>query len=77
MSFALVQPLDAPTGSKTKVDKDLDFIRLRSRKQSESEFISVKSIIRGALLVEDRRRLGDFLVVDTVDGDWFLRGMQM
>jgi len=35
--------------------------------------IPLESIVRGALLVEDTNTPGDFFVVDTVDGDMFLR----
>ena len=36
------------------------------------EFIFVRSIVQGALLVEDFERSGDLLVIDTVDTDMFL-----
>ncbi|PBK81833.1 hypothetical protein ARMGADRAFT_1048756 [Armillaria gallica] len=45
--LALVHPFNQP------LDKDLGFYRVRARKRSESTFMSVYMIIRGALLVED------------------------
>ena len=73
--LALIQPLDAPIHVQRRKDKDLGFIRVRAKPQQSSEFISVRSIIRGALLVEefDQKGSGEFLVVDVVDGDMFLR----
>ena len=73
--LALIQPLDAPIHVQRRKDKDLGFIRVRAKPRQSSEFISVRSIIRGALLVEefDRKGSGEFIVVDVVDGDMFLR----
>ncbi|KAJ6588426.1 hypothetical protein B0H19DRAFT_1099256 [Mycena capillaripes] len=75
--FALVQPLDAPRGALSKRDKDLNFYRVKAKPRHASEFIPVRSIIRGALLVPDFSRPGDFLVVDLVDVDMWLRLKQM
>ena len=40
---------------------------------AESVFISIRSICRGAFIVPENSRDGDFLVVDVVDTDMFLR----
>ncbi|KAI0308427.1 hypothetical protein OF83DRAFT_1180860 [Amylostereum chailletii] len=56
-----------------RVDRDLGLLRVRAKPLVHSEFISVKSIVRGALLVEDFDKPGDYLVVDTTDGDMFLQ----
>ena len=53
-------------------DKDLSLYRVRV-KANPYEIISVQSIVRGALLVQDSDSLDDYFVVDTVDGDMFLR----
>ncbi|KAJ7835622.1 hypothetical protein B0H13DRAFT_2240067 [Mycena leptocephala] len=71
--FALIPPLDAPTGNVKKKDKLLRFRRVRAQARKNSEFISLHSIIRGAVLVADSDRAGDFLVFDVLDGDTSLR----
>ncbi|KAJ7822940.1 hypothetical protein B0H13DRAFT_2241567 [Mycena leptocephala] len=71
--LALILPLDAPTGNTTRKDKLLRFRRFRAQARKNSEFISLHSIIRGAVLVADSDRAGDFLVFDVLDGDTSLR----
>ncbi|KAJ7877138.1 hypothetical protein B0H13DRAFT_2235919 [Mycena leptocephala] len=71
--FALILPLDAPTGNVKKKDKLLRFRRVRAQARKNSEFISLHSIIRGAVLVADSDRASDFLVFDVLDGDTSLR----
>ncbi|KAJ7814538.1 hypothetical protein B0H13DRAFT_2242753 [Mycena leptocephala] len=71
--FALVLPLDAPMGNAKRKDKLLRFRRVRAQARKNSEFISLHSIIRGAVLVADSDRAGDFLVFDVLDGDTSLR----
>lgn len=71
--IALIQPFDAPAGPRQSKDKDLCFYRVRRNARISCEFISTRSIVRGALLVEDYERVGDFLVMDLVDTDMFLR----
>ncbi|OAX43175.1 hypothetical protein K503DRAFT_709034 [Rhizopogon vinicolor AM-OR11-026] len=56
-------------------DKDLGLFRVRARPRAEAQFIPLQSIIRGALPVQDG--YFDFLVVDTVDSDMFLRVKKM
>jgi hypothetical protein len=72
-SFALIHPYDAAIGPRRQKDIDLGFYRVRAKPRQSSEFISVRSIVRGALLVEDFGRDGDHLVIDLVDSDIFLR----
>ncbi|OJA17542.1 hypothetical protein AZE42_04203 [Rhizopogon vesiculosus] len=48
---------------------------VRARPRAEAQFIPLQSIIRGALLVQDA--YFDFLVVDAVDSDMFLRVKKM
>ncbi|KAJ8074178.1 hypothetical protein PM082_012470 [Marasmius tenuissimus] len=59
-----------------RMDKELGLLRLR--KQSKTEFISVRSIIRGALVIgamesENPNTWLDVFVIDVVDADMFLR----
>ncbi|KAJ7939882.1 hypothetical protein B0H13DRAFT_1586736, partial [Mycena leptocephala] len=49
------------------------FYRLRARQRKSCQFISVHSIIRGALLAPDFDKTGDYLVADIVDSDLFFR----
>lgn len=77
LDLALVQPMDASTGNQRTIDRDLGFTRLRSRHLAQSEFISLRSVVRGALLVPDFKHAGDFFLVDYVDSDWFLRAKQL
>ena len=53
-------------------DKDLGLYRLQL-KAKRYEIISLNSVVRGALLVPDSENPGQYLVVDTVDSDMFLR----
>ncbi|KAJ7841566.1 hypothetical protein B0H14DRAFT_3693937 [Mycena olivaceomarginata] len=71
--FALVQPMDAPVGVISAKEKALKLFRVRARQASE--FIPVRSIVCGAVLVPDSdpERKGDFFVMDVPEGDMFLR----
>ncbi|KAJ7500378.1 hypothetical protein B0H11DRAFT_2155479 [Mycena galericulata] len=71
--FALVQALDVGIGQRSAKDKVLGFYRIRERERRKAEFISIYSIIRGALLAPDFDKPGDYLVADDVDSDMFLR----
>lgn len=75
--IALVQPSDAPIGQRTRKDKDFGLYRVRARPRASTEFISVQSIIRGALLTKDAAaassEYNDSFVVDVIDADMFLR----
>ena len=79
--IALVEAFDAPlTGRQLKkhlhkLDKDLSFYRVHLRKHFE--LILLQSIIRGALLIPDWTKPGDYFVHDTVDADMFLRIQEM
>jgi hypothetical protein len=71
--IALVQVYDHPTGQRRRKDKDLGFYRIQGKPRNVCEFISIHTIIRGALLSEDYEKPGDFLVMDVIDTDMFLR----
>lgn len=77
--LALVLPLDAPTGQRRVKDRELSLHRVRARPltnrdRSQTCFIPVESVIRGALLAKTFDRDGDYFVVDvTHEGDMLLR----
>lgn len=71
--IALIQPHDSPTGDRTLKDKDFGFYRVRAQPRTRSEFVSVQSIVRGILLAQDPDFPEEFLVVDVVDTDMYLR----
>ncbi|KAG2356754.1 hypothetical protein BDR07DRAFT_1453323 [Suillus spraguei] len=73
--LALVHPYDAPTGICLRKDKNFNLFRVRARTRAQSQFFSVRSIIRGALLVPDGP--SDYLVVDTVDTYMFVHMREM
>ena len=71
-SLALIRVYGRLPGSIRRKDKELGLHRVRV-KNSPYAIIALESIVRGALLVEDADVQGDYFVVDTVDGDMFLR----
>jgi hypothetical protein len=71
--FALVQALDVGIPQRYTKDRVLSLYRVRQREREKCEFISVHSIIRGALLVPDFEVKGDHIVVDLVDADMYFR----
>ncbi|KAH9168214.1 hypothetical protein EDB89DRAFT_2115405 [Lactarius sanguifluus] len=72
-SVCLVQPLDAPVVPQRIKDHELGLHRVRAR-PNKTEFIFARTIIRGAPLIGDFDKAGDFYVMDVVDhtGDLFL-----
>ncbi|KIK82425.1 hypothetical protein PAXRUDRAFT_102999, partial [Paxillus rubicundulus Ve08.2h10] len=70
--LALVHPYDAPVGFQAHKDKHLNLWHVHAWPHAPSEMFSVKLIICGVALAEDSTKLGDFLVIDTVDADMFL-----
>jgi hypothetical protein len=72
--FALVQPYTAGiVGSTRRIDRDLRLIRVKSVPRVDSIIIPLKSFIRGALLFPDPEHHDEYLVVEHVDSDMFLR----
>ncbi|KAJ3555947.1 hypothetical protein NM688_g2296 [Phlebia brevispora] len=71
-AFALIQPLDMPTGELLQKDRQLHLYRLHAHARQHSIFIPIEFIIRGALVAEDPLTPDDFFVMDIVDTDWFL-----
>ncbi|KAI6094690.1 hypothetical protein EDD16DRAFT_1783795 [Pisolithus croceorrhizus] len=75
--LALVQPYDAPTGPRLAKDMHLNLWRVCEQPRESAEIFSVRSIIHGVLLYPDHTRLGEHLVIDTIDTDMFLRVQMM
>ena len=74
---ALIQPCDAKFGQFYSKDKDLGLIRVQAKSRLSSEFIPIKSIIRGAVLVPDFDKEDDYIVMDVLDADMFLRAKKI
>lgn len=70
--LALIRPFEPPGSQPTIKDRELGFYRFRAKPRGSCEFFSVQSIVRGVLLVEDKTRYGEYLVLDSVDPDMFL-----
>ncbi|KAJ7679959.1 hypothetical protein B0H17DRAFT_943615, partial [Mycena rosella] len=72
-AFALVLPLHTPTRHLSRKDKVLRFHRVHAKPRKNSEFISIHSIIRGALVAPDSDKPDEYIVVDTGDSAISLR----
>jgi hypothetical protein len=71
-ALAYIESYCRPSGSMQRKDKALGLYRLQL-KSKRYEIISLESVVRGALLVPDSDNPEEYLVVDTIDGDMFLR----
>lgn len=71
-ALAFVELYSRPSNSLRKKDKDLGLYRLRLNAKRYG-IISLESIVRGALLIPDFEVSGEYLIVDTIDADMFLR----
>ncbi|KIK69151.1 hypothetical protein GYMLUDRAFT_152168 [Collybiopsis luxurians FD-317 M1] len=70
--IALTQPYKPVSlGRRQRSDKHLGFLRLQ--KEPDTEFISVRSIICGAVAITATESANEVLVWDVLDGDMFLR----
>ena len=74
--LSLVQPLDAPSSGRSG-DNELGLCRVREKGRAQTRVLPARSIIRGALVVQDPAHLTEYTVVDTVDTDMFLRCMAL
>ena len=70
--LTLVQPFDALVEPKEK-DKVAGLYRLQIQQRDKSEIFSVASIICGAVLVKDFDEEDEYLIMDILDSDMFLR----
>ncbi|KAG1903419.1 uncharacterized protein F5891DRAFT_1127252 [Suillus fuscotomentosus] len=73
LALALIHPYDVGIGVCRRQDVDLGLWHVQAKPRSSSEIISVRSIIRGAVLARDPEMDGDHLVIHTIDADMFLR----
>ncbi|KAG1837031.1 hypothetical protein DFJ58DRAFT_718946 [Suillus subalutaceus] len=71
--FALVQPFTAGIGASRRLDRDLRLTRVKAVPRASSIFIPVQSFIRGAVCFPDPDHRDEFLVVDHIDSDMFVR----
>lgn len=73
--IALIQPYEVlERRSRPLVDKQLGLLRVHRADSRKTEFISLRSVIRGALVVTaELDAPNDRFVVDVVDEDMFLR----
>lgn len=78
-AIALIHPFarEKSKGARLQKDKDLGFLRLRKLKDTKTEFIFIRSIIRGAVLVPDEDVVGNYLVFHDLDGDMAVRVREM
>lgn len=72
--ICLVQPLDGKIHNPRPKDQELRLRRVRAR-SNNTAFVFARSIVRGAPLIQDFDRVGDYFVMDVADhgGDLFLR----
>lgn len=76
--LGLVQPLEKVSRANAKrVDKELSIYRWKIRSRARCEVIPLDSIVRGAVLIKDTTYNEDYLVMDTLDEDMFLRVKQL
>jgi len=72
--FALVQPCTTGIiGGPRRVDRELRLTRVKAVPRANSIFIPLESFIRGALLAPDPDHQDEYLVVDHIESDMFLR----
>ncbi|KAJ8091350.1 hypothetical protein PM082_015068 [Marasmius tenuissimus] len=75
--LALVQPLNAPQGHTTELERDMGLYRIWACPRCEAIFIPAQTIIRGAVAI--RNYAADFsdgeeyFIMDDVDEDLFVR----
>ncbi|KAG1836025.1 hypothetical protein F4604DRAFT_1943802 [Suillus subluteus] len=73
MEFAFVQPYTARIGGPRRMDHSLKLTRVKALPRASSIFVPLSSFIRGAVLVPDSERQDEYIVVDHIDSDMFLR----
>lgn len=70
--LALVQAFDHNL-QRRRTDKELGLTRIRARSRAATEIISIETIIRGALIAKDMEKHDEYLVMDLIDADMFMR----
>ncbi len=73
-AMVLVQPLDAPTESRSG-DWELGICRVREKERFQTRVLPARAVVRGALIVSDPAHPKEYTVVDAVNNDMFLRCM--
>jgi hypothetical protein len=72
--LALVQPFTAGIiGAPRRIDRDMRLTRIKAVSRASSIFVPLRSFIRGALLYPDPAHQDEFIVVDHIDSDLFIR----
>ena len=71
-SMALIKAYGRPSGRIRRKDRDFGLYHVQV-KSSPYQVIPIESIIRGAVLVADSDNPDEYFIVDTIDGDMFLR----
>ncbi|KAG1830269.1 hypothetical protein DFJ58DRAFT_737037 [Suillus subalutaceus] len=71
--FALVPPFTAGIGASRRWTVIYGLTRVKGRPRASSIFIPVQSFIRGAVCFPDPDHRDEFLVVDHIDSDMFVR----
>jgi hypothetical protein len=83
LCFAYIQPFDPIYQHMNRLisDTELELLRFREQSSKNATFISIHSIIRGAVLIPSgesgTHRTADYLLFDLLDCDMFLRGREM
>ncbi|KAG1849251.1 hypothetical protein F4604DRAFT_1593550 [Suillus subluteus] len=72
--LALVQPFTAGViGAPRRIDRDFQLTRIKAVSRESSIFVPLRSFIRGAMLYPDPAHQDEFIVVDHIDSDMFMR----
>ncbi|KAG1859232.1 hypothetical protein F4604DRAFT_1882756 [Suillus subluteus] len=72
--LALVQPFTAGIiGAPRRIDRDFQLTRIKAVSRESSIFVPLRSFIRGAMLYPDPAHQDEFIVVDHIDSDMFMR----
>jgi hypothetical protein len=73
MEFALIQPYTARISGPRRMDRPLKLTRVKALPRACSIFVPLSSFIRGTVLVPDSEHQDEYIVVDHIDSDMFLR----
>jgi hypothetical protein len=84
LSLAYIHPFEPiyQHQHRLKSDTELELLRFREQPAKDVTFISIHSIIRGAVLIPSGEniphpRAADYLLFDLLDCDMFMRGREM
>lgn len=71
--WALIHPYDSPIGRLTSKEKKLGLFRVRAQLRGRTEFVDVRTIIRGVVLFPTFEKETDYYVFDVLEEDIFMR----